>query len=192
MNKKNKLVIGLTGPNAAGKGETGKYLSKKGFLVWSLSDILRQEARKRKIEPTRENLIVLGNSLRERYGADILAKRLSKQILSSENEKFVVDSIRTVGEINCLKKFFKKSFFLVYITAPLRRRFQFIRKRARAGDPITFHQFLEVEKKEKSNSATQQQIHKCRKLANFFVNNNSTIKNLYKKIDNILSKICEK
>ena len=38
------LVIGLTGPNAAGKGEVANHLEARGFRLHSLSDIVREEA----------------------------------------------------------------------------------------------------------------------------------------------------
>ena len=49
------MIIGLTGKNASGKGEVASYLQKKGFIYYSLSDELREEAKEKNIEPTREN-----------------------------------------------------------------------------------------------------------------------------------------
>jgi len=189
MNKKNKLVIGLTGPNAAGKGEVCKYLAEKGFLVMSLSDILRKEACYRGLELMRENLIMLGNELRSKFGSEILAKRLSKEILKSKQDKVVVDSIRTVGEVKQFKKVFKKKFVLINLSAPKQVRFKFMQHRARAGDPKTFAEFLKIEKKECSSSIVRQQIHKCRILSNYFINNNSTLHKLHQKIDKIIKEI---
>ena len=39
------IVVGLTGPNASGKGEVSRYLKKKGFAYHSLSDIIRDETK---------------------------------------------------------------------------------------------------------------------------------------------------
>lgn len=186
-----KLVLGLTGPNGAGKGEVCKYLKTKKFVVASLSDILRKIAAERKISPTRENLVNLGNNLRKKYGSAILAKWLIKDVLKTDNkiEKLVVDSIRTVGEVKVLKKTFKDKFFLLHITAPKKLRFKFIKKRNREGDPKTYKEFLETERKECSSKIVQQQIHKCKELSDFVVHNNSTLISLYKKIDSVLKKI---
>ncbi|MFQ3675491.1 MAG: AAA family ATPase [Endomicrobiia bacterium] len=189
MNKNNNLVIGLTAPNAAGKGEVCKYLSGKGFLVMSLSDILRKEAFRRGLKPTRDNLIMLGNDLRTKFGSEILAKRLSKEILKLKHDKIVVDSIRTVGEIKQLKKVFKKKFVLINISAPRQLRFKFMQHRARDGDPKSFKEFLKIERQECSNNSIKQQIHKCRILSNYFINNNSTLQKLYQKVDKIIKKI---
>ncbi len=58
------MIIGLVGRNAAGKGEAANYLKSKGFVYYSLSDAIREEAAKRGLEHSRDNLINLGNELR--------------------------------------------------------------------------------------------------------------------------------
>src|SRR5437867_11714994 len=42
-----RMLIGLTGRNAAGKGEVARYLAKKSFYYYSLSDVIRDEIRSR-------------------------------------------------------------------------------------------------------------------------------------------------
>ncbi|MFN3550584.1 MAG: AAA family ATPase [Endomicrobiia bacterium] len=186
-----KIILGLTGPNAAGKGEVCKYLGKKGFYVTSLSDILRKIAKRKKISPTRINLVNLGNKLRKKYGSNILAKWTIEDIIKNSNnfDKVVVDSFRNPEEIKEFKKKFNNKFFLLYITAPKKLRFKFMKLRNREGDPKTYKEFLEIERKEKSNKSIQQQIHKCKELKDFYIKNNSTLKNLYKKINKVLEKI---
>ena len=44
---KEAMIIGLTGKNAAGKGEVARFLQDKGFYYHSLSDVLREELKKR-------------------------------------------------------------------------------------------------------------------------------------------------
>ena len=46
------LVLGITGPNAAGKGEVSAHLKTRGFDVHSLSDIVREEAAARNLPPS--------------------------------------------------------------------------------------------------------------------------------------------
>ena len=75
-----KMIIGLTGPNASGKGEAAEYLINKGYRYSSLSDIIRQEAKKLRIAPTRDNLINLGNAMRRKHGAAVLAKKAKKYL----------------------------------------------------------------------------------------------------------------
>jgi len=186
------IVLGLTGPNAAGKGEICKYLATKGYYVTSLSDILRKIAVEKNISLSRINLVNLGNELREKYGAGVLAKWLIKELSKNHNKsyvKVVVDSIRNIQEVKEFRKKFKSRFFLVYVDAPKKLRFKFMKLRNRESDPKTYKEFLKVEKKEKSDKLTHQQIHKCKKLKNFLIYNNSTLEELHKKIDKILQKV---
>ena len=74
------MIIGLTGKNASGKGEVANYLKAKGFVYYSHSDIIREEATKRGLEHTRDNLIALGNELREKFGSSYLAQQINNKI----------------------------------------------------------------------------------------------------------------
>ena len=74
------MIIGLTGRNASGKGEAANYLKEKGFIYYSLSDVIREEATKRGLEHSRDILIKLGNELREKHGAGYLAEQISNKL----------------------------------------------------------------------------------------------------------------
>ena len=78
--KKDASIIGLTGTNGAGKGEVAAFLKRMGYTYFSLSDLVREELRKKENEVTRNNLIKMGNELREKFGPDILAKRIMKKV----------------------------------------------------------------------------------------------------------------
>ena len=71
------MIIGLCGKNASGKGEAANYLITKRFVYYSLSDIIREEATKRGLQHSRENMITLGNELREKSGPSCLAKLIN-------------------------------------------------------------------------------------------------------------------
>ena len=85
------MLIGLTGRNAAGKGEVAKYLQTKSFYYYSLSDAIRDELRARKLEVSREALIQVGNELRQRFGPSVLADRIVE--LTQPDRNYVIDSI---------------------------------------------------------------------------------------------------
>ena len=91
------MLIGLTGRNAAGKGEVAKHLQAIGFQYYSLSDVIRDEIRDRRLEPTRENLIQTGNELRQKFGPSVLADRILERI--DDDKNYVIDSIRNPAEV---------------------------------------------------------------------------------------------
>ncbi|MBS3101823.1 AAA family ATPase [Candidatus Woesearchaeota archaeon] len=184
------MIIGLTGKNAAGKGEAANYLKTKGFVYFSLSDELREEAKEKGIDAARENLIALGNDLRKKFGTGYLASKINDKISIERKEKkndFVVDSIRNPGEINELKK--NKDFLLLGIDAPVELRYARAEKRGRLGEAKTLQHFIKLEERENFNSKANQQLDRCLKMADKVVVNDSTLEEFHKKIDAALAKL---
>jgi dephospho-CoA kinase len=179
------IIIGLTGANASGKGEAASYLKSKGFEYYSLSDILREEAKARKIELSRENLIRLGNEVREKNGPSVLADLVTKKIKDQNN--CVIDSIRNPFEIKALKKL--NDFTLLGIDAPVEMRFKRAVARNRPGDPETLEEFVEKEKKENTTGFANQQLENCLRLADILIINDSDLEDFYKKIDEKIAEI---
>jgi len=178
------MVIGLTGPNASGKGEAALYIKSKGFAYHSLSDILRGEAEAQGIEPLRENLIKLGNDLRRKNGPSVLACRAIKELSGAGSH--IVDSIRNPAEIEALRRV--KGFLLVGIDAPVETRFKRGVERKRPGDAQTLGEFIKKEVKENKTSSENQQLKKCLEMADEIIVNNSTIERFHEKIDAVLEK----
>lgn len=181
MRKSKKIVIGLTGKNASGKSSAAKYLKKKGFSLYSLSDILREEAAKKGLEPTRKILIDLGNNLRKRYGGGILANRIIKKL----KDRSVVDSIRNRLEIKEFRKI--QRFILLGFYTPANVRLRRIKKRSRKGDPVTMKELLAREREENKAEATNQQLNACLNMADKIIKNTGSLKDLYSRIDKVLS-----
>ena len=174
------MIIGLTGKNAAGKGEIADHLKSKGFVYFSLSDALRDEATKQSLDHSRDTLIRLGTEMREKYGNGILAERINEKIKQNKGN-FVVDSIRNPGEVEDLRK--NDSFILIGVHADAKMRFERLMKRGRAGDSRTFEEFMEHEKKENNNEGAGQQLDKCLEMADKTIDSNGTIEEANKDID---------
>ena len=172
------MIIGLTGPNAAGKGEAARYIRSKGFIYYSLSDILREESKKLAIQPTRENLIKLGNELRRKNGPSVLTHSIIKKIKKTKD--YIIDSIRNPGEISELHKL--DDFLLIGIDAPVEIRFKRSVQRKRYGDAKTLQGFIEKEEKENKSISENQQLKRCLKMADVILVNDSTIAGFYRKI----------
>ncbi|MBI3026955.1 AAA family ATPase [Candidatus Woesearchaeota archaeon] len=180
------MIIGLTGKNAAGKGELAKHMQSKGFVYFSLSDALREEADNRKLDHFRDTLISLGNELRKKFGNGILAKKINEKIKNHQKifpqEKFfVIDSIRNPGEVEELRK--NEGFLLVGVVTDQKIRFQRLLKRGRIGDATTFEEFKKQEDKENNNEESGQQLDKCLQLADKDISSNGTIEEANKEFD---------
>lgn len=179
------MLIGLTGRNAAGKGEVARYLQKKSFYYYSLSDAIRDEIRARGDESTRERLIIVGNELRQRYGSNVLAERVLAKI--EDDKHYVIDSIRNPAEVETFRT--AKHFKLIRIEAPVEIRFQRILNRQRESDPRTLEEFMTLENREAEGDDTSQNLVKVELMADDSLTNDTTLERLYPQIDRLLVKL---
>ena len=178
--------MGLTGPNASGKGEAVKFLKSKGFYAHSLSDVIREEVRSRGLEITRERLIEVGKELRCEGGNGVLAERILSQI--EEDRNYVVDSFRHPAEVKAFRT--RSDFHLVLIQADPEVRFARIRERKRESDAATLEKFLDLEQREKaSKDSYGQQLEACEKEADFKIINNGSLSELTDQILQLLPQL---
>src|SRR3989344_1049855 len=74
------MIIGVTGNYGAGKDSFAEILMEKNFFHISFSDILREELQNQGKKISRDNLIKIGNEMREKCGAEVLAKKALDKI----------------------------------------------------------------------------------------------------------------
>lgn len=177
------MIIGLTGRNGAGKTEVSEYLKSRGFEYHSLSDEIRAEARRKGCPISRETLIQTGNELREEFGPGVLAERILANLEPDHN--YVVDSIRNPYEVDVLRR--RKDFALLAVEADQAVRFERSRSRGRENAPQTLEQFVAEEMRElESSNPASQQLNATRQKADVVIENNGTIEELHRKLDEVL------
>ncbi len=188
------MIIGITGPSCSGKSVITDCLKQKSFESFSLSDILREEARRNNIELTTENLQNLGNKTREKYGSGALAILALERM--KHKEKIVIESIRNPGEVEEFKK--TRNFYLIAIDAPRELRIERLYKRYKEGgkreDPTTREELIKIldidEGKEQSEKG--QQVRKCMLMADFHIFNDKSVENLHIETEKIFNSIQNK
>lgn len=182
------MKIGVTGTFCAGKDTFAEYLIQQGYEHISLSDMIREECSSRGFAITRDNLQRIGNEMRGKEGAGILAKKAIAKMNPSKN--YVITSIRNPLEVKELAK--SKNFTLVKIDAPIELRFKRILERGRKeNDPSTLEEFQESERREmESADENSQKIKDCMDMALFTIINDSLTKDeFYSKIKDSLPAI---
>ncbi len=171
------MVIGLTGPNAAGKGEVAAALRELGFEYHSLSDAVREEALRRGRTTGRDDLILTGNELRREGGAGVLA-RLTIPRLGSKD---IVDSVRNPAEAEELRTV--RGFLLLGVTAPPEVRYARALGRVGRGDAVqSLEAFLAKEAEENTSDPTAQRLGATFALADRVLTNEGTLGDLQLKV----------
>jgi dephospho-CoA kinase len=178
--KRKPRLVGLTGTNGAGKGEAAAFFMSRGYAYASLSDILRDELRSRGLEVTRDNLIRTGNELRERFGSDILARRVMAKLTAPA----VIDSIRNIREVEYLRT--QEGFVLLAFDAPAEVRFDRVAARGRDESAATLEEFRKKEEEERGGGEAAQQLEACMAAADHLILNIGTIEDLHRKLERFL------
>jgi dephospho-CoA kinase len=167
------VVVGLTGPNASGKGEAARILRALGFAYHSLSDIVREEARALGRTEGRDDLILTGNELRARGGPGVLAERLLPRLGTRD----LVDSIRNPAEVDVLRRV--PGFRLLGITAPMPVRYERARKRTGRGDALgSLEAFAAKEREGESDDPARQRLGATFRMADAVVDNGGSLDDL--------------
>lgn len=176
------MIIGLVGQMASGKGEFVRILQGKGFEYITLSSMVREEARKRGIPEEREKLMEVGNSMREAYGAGVLAKKAMEKIMASGHENWVVDGIRNPAEIVELRN--GKKVYIVGVHASRDLLIERIMSRGRGGDANERLEILHKIEREwgKGEPPEGQQVGKCMEMVDMEIENEGTLEEFENKI----------
>jgi len=177
------LLIGLTSRNAAGKDEVARYLVEHhGFRYFSLSEVLREELRKKGLPITRENLTAEGNAQRRSKGAGVLAEMALAELEGVQEA--VVVSIRSPGEVSLLRK--REDFILVGVDAPVQLRYQRAKARSRSDDAKSLEEFIRDEQAELTGEENQQQLDLVFRMCDRVIVNDGTLEELYAKVEELL------
>jgi len=179
------MILGVAGPNGAGKGEVVAFLRARSFTALSLSDVIRDALREQGIAETRERMIDAGRRLRAAHGAAALAERLLPRLLPDRH--YVVDSIRHPAEVEALRRG-AASFRLLWVDADPALRFKRLRARARPGDPDTLERLLELEARERGSSdEAAQQLDAVAALADAQLRNDGPLGELHAQVLRVLA-----
>jgi dCMP deaminase len=178
------MILGVAGLYGAGKGAVVEFLRQRSFYALSLSDVIRDELRGRGQEETRERMIETGNALRAAHGEAVLAERLIEQLLPDRN--YVIDSVRHPAEVEALRRAGPR-FRLIWVDADPELRLQRLCDRGRPGDPTTLAQLQTLEGRERgSENPAAQQLDTVRKLADFRIENQSSLEALHETLQRAL------
>ncbi len=177
-----KIILGLAGEIASGKGTTAKYVCEKhGGSTHRFSTMLRDVAKRMYLEESRDNLQKISTFFRENFNSDIMSMVISKDVERDTNEIVIIDGVRRMADIVYLQKI--PGFKLAYVDVEIEKRYERIIKRGENTDDInkTFEEF----KKDNEREA-ELQIKDLKNKADFVIDNNGNLEELYSQIDKII------
>jgi dephospho-CoA kinase len=179
-----KTLVVLAGMPGAGKSLASTVAKQSGIPVFVSGDVVRLEAKKRGLEPTRNNLGRLMLEIRKKEGMGAVAKRLLPLIEETFSPVVVYEGARNIEEIDELKKHY--TVFSVAIHASPRSRYRRLLRRKRHDQPNNWKQFLE-----RDNRELKVGLGRVISLADRMIENEETKDQLKKQTRRVLEKIRE-
>lgn len=152
-------IIGIGGTNGSGKDTVGQMLVERhGWLFVSVTDILREELKRRGQPVERHNLRSLSREWNAKHGAGVMTNMAVEKFkkAGSEYKGLVLASLRREGEAARVHELGGK---VVWVDADPKVRYMRISDRGRgAEDAKTFEQFLEEEEIEMHNQGDKHAV----------------------------------
>jgi dephospho-CoA kinase len=180
------MIIGFTGKRGCGKDTAAERLVQShGFAMLDftrdvLAPILEAEGK----EVTRENLMDVAMDGRKRAHKGIWAEKLCEVIRKKSRKNFTISGVRFPEEVSVFRKEFE-DFALVSIACRDRARYERSMRRGTKGERgMTFEEYMKVEEK-----PTEKAVLKTMELADYAIDNNGTIEDLFEEVDELVKLI---
>ena len=130
----------------AGKTTIAEGLKPKGFDKITMGDAVREEAKRRNIEPTGANLGKIMIDLREKNGPGAVAELIKDGIQNSKSDVILVDGVRSLAEVNVLKKIGTVKVLAIHASGDT--RYKFLTVRGRSDAPADREDFTQRDSRE--------------------------------------------
>jgi dephospho-CoA kinase len=171
-------ICAIVGKPGSGKTTAIDAIRDLGLVV-TMGDVIRNEVKKRNLEPSGNNIGKVAKKLREQEGPAIIAEKCVDLIRVKEEKIIFVDGVRSLSEVNVFRKFWK--FPIIAIVVNEKKRFEWLFERGRSDDPRNINDLKERDKRE-----TQFGLDEVIRKADFIIENNSSIDDLKKKTRKIV------
>jgi dephospho-CoA kinase len=179
-------IIGITGTLGAGKGTIVDYLREQyGFNHYSVRGFLTTEIQKRALPLNRDSMVIVANELRASHSPSYIVEQLYNEAKQNGSDA-IIESIRTVGEVEALRKL--DGFILLAVDANPSLRYERVVGRNSETDQVSYQTFLENEAREMhGDDPNKQNLAACQQLADYVLDNNGSFEDLFLQIENIIN-----
>ncbi len=177
--------MGIVGENASGKTTITEYLKQKyGAVCFRFSGMLGDILARLYLDPTRANFQTLSTILRQNFSEDLMSKVIAMDVKNSTAGFIITEGVRRPTDVTYLKD--TPGFHLIAVNSDEAVRFE--RVKTRREKPDDAHKTWEEFKKE-SEQESEQKIREIGQRAEFILDNNGAMEQLYAQLDEIIKKL---
>ncbi len=143
-------ILGAVGKNGSGKDEILRYLRDRYAVPYvATGDIVRSLAKDEGMEPTRENLGAISARVFAERGPGCFVRLAAEKIAANGWPVAGISGIRSADDVRLLRELYARDFILVHVVVSSDDvRFERMKQRAEARDPIHAEHFRELDRRE--------------------------------------------
>lgn len=180
-----KIVLGIIGKNASGKTTATEYLKEKyQATAFRFSDPLKDILNRLHLENNRHNFQMLSTILRQNFSEDILSQTIAEDVKKTEAKIVITEGVRRPTDVKYLKDL--PNYHLIYIDTEQKTRYERLKIRVeKPGDQEKTWEEFQTEE----NQESEQKIDEIAVTAEYKIDNNGSLEDLYEQLDNLISKL---
>jgi dephospho-CoA kinase len=144
-----RFIVAVSGLPGSGKSVIVRAAAEKGYAVVVMGDEVREEARRRGMQATPENMGRIMLELRRLEGEASIARRCISKIEKTSASRVIVDGVRSLSEVEEFKSHFASVVSVAVHSSP-ETRFRRLYSRQRSDDPKNLAIFRERDLRELS------------------------------------------
>ena len=142
-------IVLISGMPGAGKSILADEFRSAGFPVIVMGDVIRNEARRRGLEPDPENTKKVMLELRKQDGMGAIAKRCVEHLKDENSPLVVIEGCRSIAEIDVFDDY-AETLRIISVHSSPNVRFERLKNRGRDDAPPKWETFRERDMRELS------------------------------------------
>jgi dephospho-CoA kinase len=166
------LLIGLTGTHGAGKGTITHYLTQRhGYVAFSVSEFLAQEAARRGVFPDRHARHNIANEFRAQGPTALMEAAFAA--IDPTLERVILEPQYTLEEVRYIQS---RGGTVIAVDASLETRYTRVHVRGSAKDDVSFDEFKASQEREMGSAdPTRQNLVEAMAAADVHLTNDGTV-----------------
>jgi dephospho-CoA kinase len=143
-------IICVTGMRGSGKTVFGELAISMGYKIYEMRTVVEEMMVQQNIKIDTTSMREFAKDIRERYGKDIVARKMITKLESDPSKNVLIVGIRGMYEVRRFREFFgEKNVSLLAIHSSPKARYERVLKRKhKIDDPSNYEEFLWSEEME--------------------------------------------